>query len=117
MRRFGELRIEHGGFGGPAVHDFEIRPTSWYGERDRIEDLERLMSAPVCPLGDTDGAAMLAVVADGRVLSVMEGDVLLIGESWPAALDNCIFGRGEMCWLAEDYEPVFRRWGEEWEQR
>lgn len=106
MESFGELRLRHRGFGGPARHDFEIIPHSWYGEREHIALIEEIVGSKLCPVGETSGAAMLAVLEDGRVISELDGTVFLIGENWRAALDNRVLGRGEAVKLAEDYVPV-----------
>jgi hypothetical protein len=106
MRNYGGLRLEHQGFGGRSRHDFEINPEYWYDMREHIELVEEAVGNSVCPLGITMGAAMLAVVKDGRVISEFVGDVFQIGETWRAALDNLILGRAGYIKLAEDYEPV-----------
>jgi hypothetical protein len=106
MRTYGGLRLEHPGFGGDSHHDFEVNPDYWYDMREHIELVEEAVGRRVCPLGITTGAAMLAVLEDGRVISEFEGEVFQIGEDWRAALDNRILGRGDSIKLAEDYEPV-----------
>lgn len=88
------------------VHDFEIRPSSWYGEADRFEYIQAITGAPVCPLGDTSGAAMLGVLSDGRVVVELNGHLVSIGNTWREALDSQLFGTGQALLLAEDYEPV-----------
>jgi hypothetical protein len=91
----------------PTRHDFEINPASWYGERDRLEGIEEITGSRACPLGETSGAAMLAVLEDGRVISDLDGCVLQIARNWREALDNLVLGRGEHLLLAEDYDkPV-----------
>jgi hypothetical protein len=106
MRTYGGLRLEHRGFGGSSRHDFEVNPVYWYDMRDHIELVEEAVGSRVCPIGITAGAAMLAVLADGRVIDEFEGEIFQIGETWRAALDNLILGRGEDVKLAEDYEPI-----------
>ena len=106
MRNYGGLRLEHQGFGGRSRHDFEVNPDYWYDMRDHIELVEDAVGSSLCPLGITTGAAMLGVLADGRVISEFEGDVFQVGTNWRFALDNLILGRGEYIKLAEDYEPV-----------
>jgi hypothetical protein len=106
MRNYGGLRLEHRGFGGSSHHDFEVSPDYWYDMREHIELVEEVVGSRVCPLGITTGAAMLAVLEDGRVISEFGGDVFQVGATWKAALDNLILGRGQYIKLAEDYQPV-----------
>jgi hypothetical protein len=106
MERFGQLRLRHQGFGGPARFDLEINPDSWYDEREHVALIEEVLKSKLCPVGETSGAAMLAVLPDGRVISEMDGTVFLVGENWREALDNRILGRGEPVKLADDYRPV-----------
>jgi hypothetical protein len=106
MRNFGGLR-----FAGPARkrgtrHGFEVNPVYWYEMRDHVELVEEALGSRVCPIGITAGAAMLAVLADGRVVDEFEGEIFEIGKTWRAALDNLILGRGEDIKLADDYEPI-----------
>jgi hypothetical protein len=109
MRNFGDLC-----FRGPprqrgTRHDFEINPYSWYHQRDRVVDIEEIVGSRVYPLGETSGAAMLAILEDGRVISEMDGEVHLIGDNWRSALDFLILGRGKSTTMAVDYEPVERQ--------
>src|SRR5919199_1464548 len=90
MRNYGGLRLEHQGFGGRSRHDFEVNPDYWYDMRDHIELVEDAVGSSLCPLGITTGAAMLGVLADGRVISEFEGDVFQVGTNWRFALDNLI---------------------------
>jgi SUKH-3 immunity protein len=106
MRNYGGLRLEHEGFGGRSRHDFEVNPDYWYDMREHIELVEEAVGSKVCPLGITTGAAMLAVLEDGRVISEFEGDIFQVGKTWRAALDNLILRRGEYIKLAENYEPI-----------
>jgi len=106
MEHFGGLRLRHQGFGGPARFDFEINPDSWYSEREHLALVEEVLDTSLCPLGETSGAALLAVLSDGRVIEEMDGTVFLVGNNWREALDNRIFGRGDPVQLAEDYQPV-----------
>ena len=106
MKNFGGLRLRHSEAGGPSRHDFDVNPSHWYDQRDRVSDIEEVLGTAVCPLGETSGAAMLAVLADGRVIDEFEGEVIQIGENWRAALDNRLFGRGADVKLAEDYEGI-----------
>ena len=88
-------------------HDFDVNPVHWYGERDRLVDIESITGRSACPLGETSGAAMLAVLDDGRVVGDFDGCIIQISDSWKGALDNLILGRGEDILLAEDYDkPV-----------
>lgn len=107
MERFGRLRLRHQGFGGPACHDFQINPDSWYDERDHVALIEEVLKCRLWPIGETSGAAMLAVLEDGRVIAELDGLVLQIARNWSEALDHFILGRGETMLLAEDYDqPV-----------
>ena len=106
MESFGGLHLRHRGFGGPARYDFEINPDSWYGEREHLALVEDLLQTRVCPIGETSGSALLALLSDGRVIEEMDGTVFLVGTNWREALDNRIFGRGEPVQLADDYKPV-----------
>jgi hypothetical protein len=106
MRSYGGIRLEHRGFGGRSVHDMDVNPYAWIRDREHIELVEEVLDVRVCPLGETAGAAMLAICEDGRVISEMDGSVLLIGQDWPAAMDHVILHRGEVIRLAEDYEPL-----------
>jgi hypothetical protein len=106
LRNFGGLRLRHRECGGPSRHDFDVNPVHWYDQRDRVADIEEILGTTLCPLGETSGAAMLAVLADGRIIDEFEGEVIQIGEDWRAALDNLLLGRGTDVKLAEDYEPV-----------
>jgi len=106
MENFGRLRFRHHGFGGPARYDFEINPDSWYGEREHVALLEEVLKTRVCPLGETSGAALLAVLSDGSVVEEMDGTVFLVGGNWREALDNRFFGRGDTVKLADDYRAL-----------
>jgi hypothetical protein len=108
MENFGGLHLRHRGFGGPARYDFEINPDSWYDEREHLALIEEVLQSKVCPLGETSGAALLAVLPDGRVIEEMDGTVFLVGNTWREALDNRIFGRGQSVQLADDYQPLDR---------
>lgn len=106
MESFGRLHFRHQGFGGPARYDFSVSPDSWYGERAHLALLEQVLKTGLCPLGETSGAALLAILSDGRVVEEMDGTVFLVGNNWREALDNRIFGRGDPVRLADDYRPV-----------
>lgn len=107
LRSFGGLCFRGDRPKRPTRHDFEIDPAYWYGERDRLEDIEEITNSRACPLGITSGAAMLAVLEDGRTITDLDGCILLIARSWREALDNLILGQGEHVLLAEDYDkPV-----------
>jgi hypothetical protein len=107
LRKFGSLR-----FIGPRArrqvrHDFQMNPLSWLGERDRLDGIEEITGSRACPLGETSGAAMLAVLEDGRVVADLDGWIIQLGRSWSEALDHLILGTGETMLLAEDYDkPV-----------
>jgi hypothetical protein len=102
LRRFGGLRLEHKGQGGVSRQDFEVDPTSWYGEREYIAQTEDVLGQPVCPLGEVAGGAMLAVVCDGRVIADLAGEIVLLGKDWPSALDHLILGEGDPVHLSAD---------------
>jgi hypothetical protein len=106
MKKFGGLRLRHREAGGPSRHDFDVNPSHWYDQRDRVGDIEEILGISLCPVGETSGAAMLAVLADGRVIDEFEGEIIQIGENWRAALDNLLLGRGADLKLAEDYEAI-----------
>jgi hypothetical protein len=107
MRHFGGIHLDHREAGGPSEHDFDVNPTHWYDERDRVEGIEDITRARVCPLGETSGAAMLAVLDDGRIVADLDGWILQIARTWREALDHFILGRGDLLLLAEDYDkPV-----------
>lgn len=107
LRNFGGMRLEHQGFGGVSVHDIDVNPLHWYGERDRLEGIEQITGSRACPLGETFGAAMLAVLEDGRIVTDLDGCIVQIGRSWREALDKLVLGQGEYFLLAEDYDkPV-----------
>jgi SUKH-3 immunity protein of toxin-antitoxin system len=104
LRQFGGLRFQHTALGGPSRQDFDVNPALWFGMRDEVEEVEQVLQARVCPVGEASGAAMLAVLEDGRVIAERDGDVVLLGESWPAALDRLLLGRGDDVTLAENWE-------------
>lgn len=106
LESFGALRLNHAASGGSSRYDFEINPTYWYGERERVADIEAILASRLCPLGEESGGAMLAVLADGKVISEFEGEVHLIGENWALALDHLLLGRGSSIRLSEDYVLV-----------
>ena len=106
MENFGGLHLRHQGFEGPARYDFAINPDSWYDEREHLALVEEVLQTKLCPLGETSGAALLAVLSDGRIIEEMDGTVFLVGNNWREALDNRIFGRGDPVQLADDYQPV-----------
>lgn len=107
LGNFGGLRFAGDRPPRPTRHDFQIEPLLWLGERDRLEDIEAVIGARACPLGETSGAAMLAVLEDGRVIADMDGCIVQLAETWRGALDNLVLGRGEDLLLAEDYDqPV-----------
>lgn len=106
LRAFGGIRLKHKGFGGRSHQDFHVDPTSWYHERDRIQDIEKVVGHNVCPLGEAMGAALLAVLDDGSIISEFEGSVVLLGVSWRSALDYLVLNKGTTKWLVKDYEPV-----------
>ena len=106
LRQFGGLHVDHAGFGGPSAQDFDVNPAHWYGMRDEVEEIERVLDTRVCPLGETSGAAMLALLEDGRVIAERDGDVVLLGQNWSAALDRLLLGRGDYVTLAENWEPT-----------
>jgi hypothetical protein len=49
---------------------------------------------------------MLALLEDGRVIAERDGDVVLLGQNWSAALDRLLLGRGDYLTLAESWEPT-----------
>lgn len=107
LRHFGGVRLDHREAGGPSQHDFDVNPAHWYDERDRLEGIEDITGTRACPLGETSGAAMLAVLEDGRIVADLDGCILQIASNWSKALDHFILGRGETLLLAEDYDkPV-----------
>jgi len=107
LRPFGAVRLDHQDAGGPSEHDFDVNPTHWYDERDRVAGVEYITGIRVCPLGETSGAAMLAVLEDGRIVADLDGWILQIANNWRGALDHFILGRGQTVLLAEDYDkPV-----------
>lgn len=104
---FGGLRLAHIGSGdGPSRYDFIIDPTYWLGEGDRVSDIEQLVDTRLCPLGETSGAAMLAVLDDGRVISEFEGEVHLLGNNWRVAMDHLVLGWGQYITIAVDYVRI-----------
>jgi SUKH-3 immunity protein len=102
LRRFGGVRLEHKGQGGVSRQDFEVDPTSWYGEREYIAQTEDILGQPVCPLGEVSGGAMLAVVDDGRVIADLAGEVVLLGNDWRSALDHLVLGEGDAVHLSAE---------------
>jgi hypothetical protein len=106
LRNYGGLLLRRQSLGGPSFEDIEINPSYWYDERDRVSRIEATLSASLCPVGETSGAAMLAVLEDGRVISEYEGCVDLIGHDWRHALDYLVLGRGAAVALAQDFEPL-----------
>jgi hypothetical protein len=106
MRSFGDIHLDHKGYGGPSNDHLELDPSAWYGEGDRVEDVAQLVGSRVCPIGMAAGASMLAICEDGRVILEFEGNVIRIGENWRAALDHLILGSGESVVLAEDYVRI-----------
>jgi hypothetical protein len=106
LENFGGLRLEHKLSGGMSRYDLSLNPASWYGERDRVRDIEETLKSPACPLGEFSGDAMLAILEDGRVVSAFDGDIDLVGVDWPTALDLITLGRGEFVRLAMDYVLV-----------
>src|SRR3989442_2135222 len=103
LSSFGGLRFRGDRPKRPTRHDFEMDPASWLGERDRLESIEEITGKRACPLGETSGAAMLAVLEDGRVIADLDGFIVQIAKNWREALDNLILGQGEDLLLAEDY--------------
>jgi hypothetical protein len=108
LERFGGLELRHRLDGGASRFDLSLNPATWYGERDRVLDIEQVLTSPACPLGEFSGDAMLAVLEDGRVVSAFGGDMNLVGDDWSRALDLITLGRGEFLPLAKDYAPVDR---------
>jgi SUKH-3 immunity protein len=108
LKGFGGLKLRHKHRGGPSQFDLRLDPATWYGERDRVLDIEEILKSPACPLGEFSGGAMLAVLEDGRVVSAFEGDMDLLGDNWSSALDLITLGRGQFLPLAKDYAPVDR---------
>jgi SUKH-3 immunity protein len=106
LEQFGGLRLRHKLGGGSSRHDLRLNPATWYGERDRVLDIEDVLKSPACPLGEFSGDAMLAVLEDGRIVSAFGGDMNLVGDDWSSALDLITLGRGEFRPLAVDYVPV-----------
>lgn len=107
LRSYGGLRFVGDRPPRPTRHDFQIDPLLWMGERDRLGDIEAICGSRACPLGETSGAAMLAILEDGRVIADLDGCILQIAETWRGALDNLVLGHGEDLLLAEDYDqPV-----------
>lgn len=113
LRSYGGLDLEHRGYRGPSWFDFQVDPSSWYGDFDRLRYIDEVTGTRLCPLGETSGAGMLGVLSDGRVVSELDGDLVLIGDTWRAALQNRLLGEGPRTILAEDYERVEPRelWG------
>jgi hypothetical protein len=68
--------------------------------------VEEVTGSRACPLGEVYGGAMLAVLADGRIISDLSGDIALLGQDLRAALDLLILGRGTFLMLAQNYVPV-----------
>jgi hypothetical protein len=108
LERFGGLELRHRLDGGASRYDLSLNPATWYGERDRVLDIEEVLKSPACPLGEFSGDAMLAVLGDGRVVSAFGGDMNLVGDTWSSALDLITLGRGEFLPLATDYVLVDR---------
>lgn len=107
LQGFGGLRFVGERPPRPTRHDFWIEPVLWLGEADRIKDIEAITGAQACPLGETSGTAMLAVLDDGRVVVDLDGCIVQIAETWCGALDDLVLGRGVNLLLAEDYDkPV-----------
>lgn len=106
LKGFGGLELRHRLDGGLSRYDLSLNPATWYGERDRVLDIEDVLKSPACPLGEFSGEAMLAVLEDGSIVSAFGGDMNLVGDSWSSALDLITLGRGEFRRLAVDYVPV-----------
>jgi hypothetical protein len=106
LKNFGGIQLRHRGAGGASYFDFDVDPSHWFGMRDEIREVERAVGCSVCPLGETLGASMLAVLDDGRIIVDKDGDIALLGKDWPQALDLMALGRGGYVPLAEDYVPV-----------
>jgi hypothetical protein len=108
LRRFGSLSFVGSRPPRPTRHDFRVEPLLWLGESDRLADIEAITRSRVCPLGETSGTAMLAVLEDGRVIADLDGCIVQLAETWGGALDNLVLGLGEDLLLAEDYDkPVY----------
>ena len=108
LKRFGGLELRHRFAGGASRYDLSLNPATWYGERDRVLDIEEVLKSPAFPLGEFSGDALLAVLEDGRIVSAFGGDMNLVGDTWSSALDLITLGRGEFLPLATDYVPVDR---------
>ena len=107
LRKFGGVRFVGDRPPRPTRHDFQIEPLLWLGERDRLDDIETLSGSRACPIGETSGSAMLAVLEDGRIIADLDGCILQLAPTWRGALDNLVLGLGENLLLAEDYDrPV-----------
>lgn len=103
LSNFGGLTVKHTDHHGSSRHSFDLNPSRWYRARDEIRDNEELVSDRLFPLGETEGAGMLAVLEDGRIIWAFVGCVALIGGNWREALDHLVLGKGKTVQLADDY--------------
>jgi hypothetical protein len=103
LSNFGGLVVKRTDQQGSSRHSFDLDPSRWYQARDEIRDNEELVGDRLFPLGETEGAGMLAVLEDGGIIWAFVGCISLIGTTWREALDHLVLGRGTTVKLAEDY--------------
>ena len=106
LKNFEGIQLGHRGAGGASYFDFDVDTSHWFGMRDEIQEVKRAVGCSVCPLGETLGASMLAVLDDGRIIVDKDGDIALLGKDWPQALDLMALNRGGYVRLAQDHVPV-----------
>jgi hypothetical protein len=106
LRNFGGLHVKSGEPPTGSRFAFDIDPSSWFQERELVQAVEEVIGARACPLGEAYGGAMLAVLEDGRIIADLSGDIAMLGDDLPAALDLLILGQGAYRTLARNYVPV-----------
>jgi hypothetical protein len=106
LKNLGGLHVRSGKPPRRARHAFDIDPSLWFQERELVQAVEDVAGARACPLGEAYGGAMLAVLEDGRIISDLSGDIAVLGDDLPAALDLLTLGRGAFRMLARNYVPV-----------
>jgi hypothetical protein len=87
---------------------FDLDPSRWCGARDEIRENEQLVGRRIYPLGETEGAGLLAVLEDGSIIWAFIGCVARIGENWREALDYLVLGQGRDVMIADDHVPLNR---------
>jgi SUKH-3 immunity protein of toxin-antitoxin system len=77
LSNFGGLVVKHTDHQGSSRHSFDLNPSRWYHARDEIRDNEELVGDRLFPLGETEGAGMLAVLEDGGIIWAFVGCISL----------------------------------------